>query len=113
MALLRISPLPDNALDAAAEFHARVLPDIDLALRSLQDGEAHLTLVFAPADHAHRGWRLAAVQELARRAAPLRVNALAGDSEPAIAATERYLAAAPGVTGQYMPLDDKGAGPVL
>ena len=59
-------------------------------------------LVFAPADHTHRGWRLAAVQELARAAAPLRVNGVAGDDDAAIAAADRLPRRAPGVTGQLL-----------
>ncbi len=97
MTLLRVGPLPDEPLDAAARFHAEILPRI-------APGEAALTLVFTPADHTHRGWRLAAVQSLARRWAPRRVNAVASADEVAIAAADTYLNAAPGVTGQYLPL---------
>ena len=101
MALLRIGALPGEALAAAAEFHAVILPRVlaELARRET------LTLVFAPADHTHRAWRLAAVQGLARQYAPIRLNALASDDERAIAAALKYLAAAAGVTGQYLPLD--------
>jgi hypothetical protein len=67
---------------------------------------AALTLVFAPADHTHRAWRLAAVQGLARRWAPIRVNAVASGDEVAILAANSYLDHAPGVTGQYLPLAD-------
>ena len=38
---------------------------------------------------------------LARKHAPSRVNLVAGEGE-ALAAIETYLAAAPGVTGQYL-----------
>jgi hypothetical protein len=57
--------------------------------------------VFPAADHSHRGWRLAAVQGLAREHAPRRVNAVASDDEAAIAAAARYLEpprASPGST---------------
>jgi hypothetical protein len=107
--LLRVGALPDEALAAAAEFHAVVLPGI---LAELASSET-LTLVFAPADHTHRAWRLAAVQGLAREHAPARVNALASDDEPAIAAALKYLAAAEGVTGQYLLLDGNGAEALL
>lgn len=106
MALLRVGPLPEAALAAAAEFHARVLPQINPA----QGGEPFLLLVFPPADHTHRAWRLAAVQGLARELAPIRVNGAASDDEAAIAAALDYLQHAPGVTGQYWPLDGQGAG---
>ncbi|MCK9542397.1 MAG: hypothetical protein M0R03_10265 [Novosphingobium sp.] len=97
-------------LDDAARFHTRDLPEIEALMAR---GGDDLTLVFPPADHAHRGWRLAVVQELARRYAPLRINAVASDDEAAIAATLAYLARAPGVTGQYLPLDSQGAKAVI
>ena len=109
MKLLRVGLLPEPALAASTHFHARVLPDV---LRELAGGE-DAVLVFAPCDHTHRAWRLALVQQLAREHAPVRVNAVAGESEEAIGAAVRYLAGAPGVTGQYLPLDDTGAGDVL
>jgi hypothetical protein len=109
MALLRVGPLPGDALAAAARFHADVLPGVLDALA----GGGDLILIFAPADHTHRGWRLAAVQELARKHAPRRVNALAAEDEAAIAAAARYLGTAEGVTGQLLILDGIGAGEVL
>ena len=74
MALLRVGPLPGEALAASARFHAEHLPAVLAALADQGEGEA-LTLVFAPADHSHRGWRLSVVQGLAaymRRAASTR-----------------------------------------
>lgn len=109
MALLRVGALPEAPLAAAARFHADVLPR---ALEALQE-EGDLVLVFGPADHTHTAWRRAAVQELARAHAPGRVNALGGDDEAAIAAAVDYLARAPGVTGQFLPLDGTGAGAML
>jgi NAD(P)-dependent dehydrogenase (short-subunit alcohol dehydrogenase family) len=78
----------------------------------LVDGE-DIVLAFPAADHTHKGWRLAVVQQLARDAAPLRVNALSGGDEAAVAAAVAYLASAPGVTGQLLALDGNGAGEVL
>lgn len=101
MGLVRIGSLPDEPLSAAAGFYAEVLPQII-------PHDAALTLVFAPADHTHRAWRLAAVQGLARQWAPVRVNAVAGANEVAILAADTYLRKAPGVTGQYLPLADRG-----
>jgi hypothetical protein len=97
-AVLRIEGLPAGALDAAARFHAEWLPKAR-ALVPPPLGE-DLVLVFPAAAYDHRGWRLAAVQDLAREAAPRRVNALAGDDVEAIAATAEWLAQAPGITGQ-------------
>lgn len=112
MAVLHVGPLPDEAVEAAAQFHATILPRI---VDILDEGDAHLVLVFEPGDKAQRGWRLAAVQALARRYAPHRVNALEADAGDgaAVAAAERYLDAAPGVTGQLLPLDSHGAGEVI
>ncbi|SFF75214.1 hypothetical protein SAMN05518801_101241 [Novosphingobium sp. CF614] len=110
MELLRIGPLADDPLDAAADFHARLLPGIEAGLSS--GGDA-FTLVFPPAGHAHRAWRLAVVQGLARRFAPLRVNALEGDAPAATEAAAAWLEGAAGVTGQLLPLDGTGAGMVL
>lgn len=137
-----IGELPPSPIEAAATFYAEVAPLVERALivplsgkglepelveagqpgapetppmspdeeEARQDG---LVLVFGPADHTHRGWRLAAVQMLARAHAPLRINAVASSDERAIAAAERYIVAAPGVTGQYWALDGNGAGEVL
>jgi hypothetical protein len=122
-----IGVLPGAPLAAAAAFFAEVLPLIEHAMieplkqsdadPALAEGEPiareALLLIFAPADHAHQGWRVALVQALAREHAPLRVNAVASNDGAAIAAAEAYLGAAPGVTGQYWPLDGTGAGGVL
>jgi hypothetical protein len=109
MALLDVGPLPEEPLAAAAKFHLEVLPRAREALAT----SGNLVLVFAPADHTHRDWRLGAVRGLAREHALARVNALAGNDPAAIAAAARYLDQAPGVTGQLLPLDGTGAGPML
>ncbi len=111
---MRIAKLPDDALAAAAAFHADALPGIvallaEPAAPSSSGDDRHLALVFPRADHAHRGWRLVAVQALARAHAPTRVNAIAGDDEAAIAAAAEFLARAPGVTGQYLPVEPAGS----
>jgi hypothetical protein len=97
MQVVRVGPLPEGALEAAAEFHARVMP----ALIHPHPGE-DLVLVFPLVPYDHRGWRLAAVQDLARNAAPARVNAIAGDDEATIAETLAWLEQAPGITGQVL-----------
>jgi hypothetical protein len=114
--LFRAGGLPDDPLAAAARFHAEALPELECSLRTPSAAAQALdplVIVFAPGDHTHRGWRLAAVQELARKYAPRRINALASDDEAAIAAAATYLAGAPGVTGQLLQLDGNGAGEVL
>jgi hypothetical protein len=45
--------------------------------------------------------------------APRRINAVASDKEAGIASALAYLSGADGLTGQYLPLDDAGAGTVL
>ena len=109
MAVLRVSGLGGGALAAAAEFYARILPQ----LRGAAAGADHLTLVLPLADHTHRHWRAAALASLARDFAPVRVNAVAGEDEAGIAAALHWLAAAPGVTGQVLVVDGQGAGPVV
>ena len=91
MQVVRVDPLPDRAIEAAAAFYAR-LPVIG----------GDLALVFPPAPYDHRAWRLAAIQDLARAAAPARVNGIVGSGEQAIAATLAWLEQAPGVTGQLL-----------
>jgi hypothetical protein len=104
-AVLRVEGLPDGALDAAATFHAEWLAR---ARDTLGEADA-LALVFPAAPRDHRGWRLAAVRDLAREAAPKRVNALAGNDEQAIAETLAWVGQAPGITGQLLDVDGKSA----
>ena len=96
MRVVRVGALPEGAVDAAAEFYAKVLP-----LIPPHPGE-DIMIIFVPAPYDHRGWRVAAVQDLARAAAPARVNAIVGDDETAIDETLAYLERAPGVTGQLL-----------
>jgi hypothetical protein len=110
MHVRRVAGLPAEPLAAAARFYADELAAIEAMLETVADG---LVVVFQAADHTHRGWRLAAIQQLARDHAPIRVNAVSSDDARAIDATVRYLAAAPGVTGQYLPLDGNGADALL
>jgi hypothetical protein len=97
-AVIRVDGLPASPLAAAAAFHAGPLGQARKALAEA-DG---LALVFVPAGHEHRGWRLAAVQEFAREAAPKRVNALAGSDEAAIMQVLEFFATSPGITGQLL-----------
>ncbi len=97
-AVLRIGGLPEAPLDAAAAFHAEWLLRGRAALAEGGD----LALVFAPADHAHHAWRLAAVQALAREAAPARVNGLVGGEGAPLEAMLGWLAGAGAITGQLL-----------
>jgi molybdopterin biosynthesis enzyme len=139
--LFRIGALPGEPIAAAAAFYGEVIPLLERALIDpLKKNGGHaqavcadtvpahdalprpfleppaddsILLVFAPADHTHRAWRLAAVQALALAHVPLRINAVASDEEHAVVEVRRYLSSAPGVTGQYWALDGNGAGEVL
>ena len=102
-AVLHVAGLPAAPLDAAAAFHAAHMS----AARQAVTGAQALAIVFEPAGHEHRAWRLAAVQALAREAAPVRVNGVAGNDEPALAEALEYLASAPGITGQLLTVDGK------
>lgn len=103
MELVRIEGLPEDPLAAAAAFHAD-------HVERLRSATADLLLAFPAADHTHRAWRLAAVQMLARAIVPRRINAVSGGDEGAVTAAAGYIAAAPGVTGQVIALDQRGAG---
>ncbi|MFM5923115.1 MAG: Rossmann fold domain-containing protein [Novosphingobium sp.] len=112
MRRLAITGLPGVPSDAAAAFHGEWMPQAASILDPSRGGE-NLMIVFPLADHTHTGWRLAVVQSLAREFAPARINAVAGSDPAAIEAALVYLAGADGVTGQYLPLDSAGAGPVI
>jgi len=96
-------PWPSSALDAASMFHEQIMPELRQLL-ARKDGDS-VVLLLPPADHTHQSWRLAVIQELAREAAPLRVNAIVGNESAAVDEAIAYLAKAPGVTGQILAVD--------
>lgn len=100
-----VDDLPGEPLAAAGVFHQHWLPHIEVLLEGGED----VMVTLAPADHTHREWRRAIAAGLARAHAPRRVNVVAGEGA-ALEAFARYLAAAPGVTGQYLESDGDGAG---
>jgi hypothetical protein len=106
-AVLRIESLPSNALDAAQEFHMVWLAQ---ARALLESGPISLAIVLPPAAYDHADWRRAAARDLARAASPIRVNLIASDGTAATDSVLGYLQNAPGVTGQFLPLDSSGAG---
>lgn len=97
---LAIDLLPEAALDAQTAFMALHL-ETARALLAEPDTTA-LAIVLPPAAHDHRDWRLALARDLAREAAPKRANIVSGHRGEALEATLRFLADAPGVTGQYL-----------
>ena len=91
--------LPESPIEATADFLARIAPQV-------QAGSADdIVVVFDPAGFMHDDWRLAAIRQLARDAAPLRVNAATGPDGAALDEGLAYLAHAPGVTGQILIVD--------
>ena len=110
MAVFEVQSLGEDPGTAAAQFYSQYLPLIEIQLAAVP---GPLTILFPQADYTHAAWRLAAVQALAREAAPQRVNAAAGGGHAARHAAVDYLEAAGGVTGQVLQLDDAGAGPVV
>ncbi len=99
-AVMRIEQLPAGALEAAAQFHREWVHKARASL----SGKDSLTIVLAGATYDHLDWRRAAARDLARAAAPARVNIIAGGDEAAIDSALAFLADAAGVTGQYLPL---------
>ena len=100
---LEVGLLPESALGAAGAFMAAHL-EAARALLAVPDVSA-LAIILPPAPRDHRDWRLALARDLAREAAPKRVNVVAGSPGEARAATLRFLADARGVTGQYLSCD--------
>lgn len=105
MQQLEIGALPEGSLDAATAFMASHL-EAARALLAAPETTA-LAIVLPPAARDHRDWRLALARDLAREAAPRRVNIVSGHlGETRTTAALRFLADAPGVTGQYLVCDE-------
>ncbi len=96
--------LPTGALDAANAFMAFHLETARAVLADAQT--TALAIILPPAGNDHRDWRLALARDLAREAAPKRVNVIAGTPGDARDETLRFLSDAPGVTGQYLVCHD-------
>lgn len=100
MRQLEVGLLPDTALDAAGAFMAFHLEAARVLLA--EPACDALAIIFPPARHDHRDWRLALARDLAREVTPKRVNVVSGPAGDARDAVLRFLADAPGVTGQYL-----------
>ena len=97
---IEVTLLPEGALDAQTAFMALHL---EAARALLADPETNaLAVILPPAAHDHRDWRLALARDLAREAAPKRVNVVAGVEGEARKSVLHFLEDAPGVTGQYL-----------
>lgn len=100
---LRIEIPAANPLDAATDFFRNHL---DRAQKALEGNADSLVIMLPSATSDHDDWRRAVARDLARQYAPKRVNLLGGGDFMAVEAMLAYLRAAPGVTGQYCPLND-------
>lgn len=100
--VLTVNDLPGDALGAAAGFHAGHVARVQ---HEAADGAKAVAIVVPPALVDHTDWRRAAVHDLARALAPVRVNMVAGQAGASLDATLAYLGNAPGVTGHYLQLD--------
>lgn len=101
--VLTVTNLPSGPADAAAAFHTEWLPLARRRIGGIAGDDRALLLALPEADHTHGEWRLAAVRMLAREAAPVRVNCAGCDDPATLERIAEFLAAAPGVTGQYLP----------
>lgn len=108
MKRVAVDDLPAGPLAAAGVFHQHWLPHVEALLAGGED----VMVALAPADHTHREWRRAVAAGLARAHTPRRINVVAGENA-VLDAFGRYLAAAPGITGQYLESDGQGAGDPL
>jgi len=112
--VLQSARWPDGPLEAATYFLTELVPQVrefapptrlaaEIGAEPVEaDTVKAIAIVFPKADHTHDAWRLAAIQQLARESAPLRVNAIVGDEVEAVSS---FLASAPGVTGQVFETD--------
>ncbi len=106
MQVILVDDLPAAPLAAAAYFHGFIVPQIEAQAQ----GASGVTLLLPAADDTHRAWRAAALGALARALAPARINALAGGDEAERQRALAFVAGAPGLTGQVLPLDGAHAG---
>ena len=102
-AVIRVEPLPEPALDAAAAFHARWADEVRSAATQ---GSEFIMVVLNPAPFDHADWRRAAARDLARAYPDHCINIVAGIDGGALTRMVDFLGRAPAITGQYLPLAD-------
>jgi hypothetical protein len=102
-----VNELSESSIEAAEEFYARILPALVYDLAHPPSTDEDLCVVFHPTPGDHRAWMLAAVQMLARRAAPRRVNGVIAAPGEGFAEASRFLASAPGITGQLLVVEPR------
>lgn len=102
-AIIRVERLPGPALDAAAAFHAQWAQQVRDAAAQ---GSEYVIVVMDPAPFDHADWRRAAAHDLARAHPDHCINIVAGLEGAALSRMVEFLARAPAITGQYLPLAD-------
>lgn len=102
-AVITVEGLPRDAVGAASTFYAEWAGQI---ARAASEGATEVAVVLPAAGADHSDWRRAAARDLARSAAPVRVNLMAPGGAASCSATLTYLRDAPGVTGHYLVLND-------
>jgi len=100
--VLTVASLPQEPLAASAVLHARHLAEAEAMLEG--EGVTALAICLPAAGTDHDDWRRTLARDLARAWTPKRVNLVGGPGGEARAAALAYLADAPGITGQYIPL---------
>jgi hypothetical protein len=108
---------PETPVDAAAHFYSELAPQIREILAGglladlpdLDQPPNVAAVIFPEGDHTHRGWRLAAIQALAREVAPKRINGIeaTGEDNDAVDGMTDWLAQAEAITGQILAVDGK------
>jgi len=104
-AIVRVGPLPESALEAAAVFHAEW---IDKVRNAAAGGSEYIVVTMHPAPFDHTDWRRAAARDLARALPDHCINIVAGSDGGAVARMAEFLGRAPAITGQYLPLAENG-----
>lgn len=106
--VLTVEALPESAIEASAAFITRHLAHAR-KLAGETDTSA-LAIVLPPAPSDHDDWRCTLARDLARAHAPVRVNVIGGAPGEDRDDTITFLASAPGITGQYFPVETRMPG---
>lgn len=100
--VLTVEALPAEPLEASAAFHADHLAEAERMLAG--EGVSALAICLPEAGTDQDDWRLAIARDLARAWTPRRVNLVGGPGGTPREEALAYLADAPGITGQYIPV---------
>ena len=103
-AVQRVTDLPESPLSAAAAYFDQFLNEARTLLA--YDGVGALAIILPHTGTDHDDWRQALARDMAKEFTPQRVNVIGAGAEADTQALADYLAGAPGVTGQYCPVDD-------